>query len=73
MGFLDLFKGTDRHATDEVTAPAQKTIQESQERLSRINRILEESSGAETRLSNVKRILFEARQAELAVQRRKGH
>lgn len=73
MGFLKFFKGTDRHATDEVTAPAQKTIEESKERLSRLNKILDEESGAETRLTNMKRILLEARQAELAVQRRRGH
>ena len=67
MGWLDLFKGTDRHGTDEVTAPAQKTIQESQERLSRINRILEESSSAQRRLNNINRILQEARDAEKLV------
>lgn len=42
-----LMKGTDRHETDEVTAPAQREVEESQRRLSRINRILTEAKQAE--------------------------
>jgi hypothetical protein len=45
--YLMKFKGANRHETDEVTAPAQKQIAESEERLSRINRILLEARHAE--------------------------
>lgn len=74
MGILDWLKhpkGVDRHIADEVTAPAQEELATSQVRLSRLNRILDESTEAQSRLARMNRILLEARQAELAVQRRK--
>ena len=40
-------KGTDRQSTEEVTAPAKHEVEESQKRLSRINRILLEARQAE--------------------------
>jgi hypothetical protein len=40
-------KGTDRQVAAEVTAPAREEITKSQERLSRINRILFEAAQAE--------------------------
>lgn len=46
-------KGMKRQVADEVTAPAHDEVVESQKRLSRINRILQEARDAESLLARI--------------------